>query len=120
MTNFIARGAPVVWLAGTSSGPADPADERPETGQLDKAVVAAVGLAVLARIARDRRTYERVILVALVAVAAAGATQAGTSRSIARLVAWIKAQDLAEERRLKAMRSKKSLARDDHGVLAVT
>lgn len=100
MTNFIVA----------SSGAADPAFKRPGTGRLEKAVLAGVGLAALARIARDHRTYERLLLAAIVLAAAVGATHAGATRSVTRLVAWDKQRDLPKKLRGKAMRSEKSLA----------
>jgi hypothetical protein len=69
-----------------------------------------VGLAALARIARDHRTYERLLLAAIVLAAAVGATHAGATRSVTRLVAWDKQRDLPKKLRGKAMRSEKSLA----------
>ncbi len=110
MTNFIVRPIPVAWIAVISSGPAGPAHKPPGTDRPQKAVVVAVGLAAVARMARDRRTYERMILVAIVLAAAAGAARTGQARSIARLMAWDKHQTLAEQRRVKAARSEKSLA----------
>jgi hypothetical protein len=88
--------------AMTPRSPAGPAHRSWGANSEHRVIMAVIGLALAERLARDSRSYQHVIMAVIGLAAVAGVARASQARSLARLAAWDKRQNLSRQRVSKA------------------